>query len=102
MKKKLRVKTSLMAMTTMNRALGATPSLLLRTPKFALMRANGIISLSTRRAPCENGLKTGMRRYTLSSEKEETEAMFPVLKKADWRRKRKKREIRASDSVKAR
>jgi len=30
------------------------------------------------------------------------EATFPVLKKADWRRVRKKRAIRRSDSVNAR
>lgn len=30
------------------------------------------------------------------------EAMLPVLKKADWRRKSEKREMRASDNVRAR
>ncbi len=43
-----------------------------------------------------------MSRYTASSEKEETEAMFPVLKKAEWRRKRAKRERRRSERVRAR
>jgi hypothetical protein len=43
-----------------------------------------------------------MRRYTLSREKEEIEAILPVLKKADWRRKKKKREMRASERVRER
>lgn len=30
------------------------------------------------------------------------EAMFPVLKKADWRRKRENKEMRASAKVRAR
>ena len=47
------------------------------------MTANGIMILRTRRAPCEKGLKMGIRRYTLSREKDETEAMLPVEKNAD-------------------
>lgn len=43
-----------------------------------------------------------MRRYTASRENEEMEAMFPVLKKADWRRKRENKEMRASAKVRAR
>jgi hypothetical protein len=43
-----------------------------------------------------------MRRYTASRENEEIEAMFPVLKKADCRRKKKKSEMRASERVRAR
>ena len=37
-----------------------------------------------------------MRRYTASREKDDTEAMFPVEKKADCRKKRKKRARRRS------
>ena len=50
------------------------------------MRAKGTRILKRRRAPWWNGLKMGMSRYTLSREKEETEAMLPVEKKADWSR----------------
>lgn len=66
------------------------------------MTANGIRILRISSAPWENGLKTGISRDTLSREKDETEAMLPVLKKADWRRKRKKRAIRASEMVRPR
>jgi hypothetical protein len=86
----------------MKSAEGATPILRFRIPRFALMIAKGIMIFKTRRAPCEKGSKTGMRRYTDSREKEEMEAMFPVLKKADWRRKKKNREMRASERVRAR
>lgn len=68
-------------------------------PRFADTRAKGAMILSKRRAPWLNGSKTGTRRETASSENEEIEAMLPVLKKADWRRYRKKRHIRASDKV---
>ena len=94
--------TSLIAMTTMNKALGATPSRLLRMPRLALMTANGIMIFSISNAPCENGSNTGMSRYTASREKEDMDAMLPVLKKADCRRKRKNRAMRASASVRAR
>ena len=57
--------------------------------------------LNMRRAPCEKGSKMGMSRLTASSEKEDTEAMFPVLKKADWRRYSVKREGRMSEMVSA-
>lgn len=60
--KKFMVMTSQMAMTTMNRLLGATPNRRLRMPRLALMTANGMRSLSRRRAPWEKGLKMGMRR----------------------------------------
>lgn len=40
-----------------------------------------------------------MRRYTLSRLNDEIDAMFPMLKKADWRSVRKKREMRASAST---
>jgi len=63
------------------------------------MRANGIISLTMRRAPWENGSKIGIRRYTLSRLKADTAATFPVLKNADWRSVRKTSEIRASVKV---
>lgn len=86
-------------MTNMNSAEGATPNLLLRIPRFAEMSAKGIRSLSMSNAPWENGSKMGTSRYTLSRLKEDTEATFPVLKKADWRSVRKKRETRASDKV---
>lgn len=66
------------------------------------MIANGIRIFRMSSAVWENGLKTGISRVTLSSEKDETEAMFPVLKKADWRRKKKKRAMRASAIVRAR
>lgn len=89
-------------MTTMKSALGATPRRRFRIPRFALMQANGVRSLRTSKAPWEKGLKTGSRRYTLSREKEETEATLPVEKKADCRRKRKKREMRVSERVRGR
>lgn len=41
----------------------------------------------------------GMSRYTLSREKEEMDAILPVLKNADCRSVRKKREMRASERV---
>jgi len=44
----------------------------------------------------------GISRYTLSRLKEDIEAMFPVLKNADWRRVRKNREVRRSERVKER
>lgn len=90
------------AITSMNRALGATFKRRFRMPRFALIMANGTRILNMSNAPCENGLKTGMRRWTLSSEKEEIEAILPVEKKADCRRKKKKRASLASDVVKAR
>lgn len=58
----------------------------MRMPRLAETRAKGARSLRTRRAPCEKGSKTGRSRYTASREKEEIEAMLPVLKKADCRR----------------
>lgn len=64
--------------------------------------AKGTMILTMSRAPWEKGSKTGIRRYTASREKEEMEAMLPVLKKADWRRKRENREMRASANVSAR
>lgn len=70
-------------MTTMKSAEGATPSLLLRIPRLAEMRAKGTISFSMRRAPWEKGSKTGMSLLTLSRLNAEIEATFPVLKNAD-------------------
>jgi hypothetical protein len=66
------------------------------------MSENGIISLTIRSAPWEKGSKIGTRRLTLSRLKADTAAMFPVLKNADWRSVRKKREIRASVNVRDR
>lgn len=43
----------------------------------------------------------GMSRYTASRLKVDTEAILPVLKKAEWRRKSEKSEIRRSESVNA-
>lgn len=100
--KKYSVSKSLMAMATMNRADGATPNRMLRTPRLADSKANGIISLRMSSAPWENGLNTGMRRQTLSRLNDEMEAMFPMLKKADCRRTKKKRATRASDSLNGR
>lgn len=60
------------------------------------------MSFNMRRAPWEKGSKMGMRRATESREKAEMEATFPVLKKADWRRVRKNREMRASERVRER
>jgi len=97
--KKWRVRKSLSAITNMNKAEGATPRRLLRMPRFADTRANGIMSLRIRRAPWEKGSKMGIRRATLSRLKEDIEATFPVLKNADWRRARKNRETRASVAV---
>lgn len=67
----------------MKSADGATPSDRFRIPRFALMTANGIRILRIRSAPWENGLNMGISRHTLSREKDETEAILPVLKKAD-------------------
>jgi hypothetical protein len=97
--KKCNVRKSLIAMTTMKRADGATPNLLFKIPRFAEIKANGIISFKIKRPPCEKGSKTGIIRLTLSRLKEEMEAMLPVLKKADWRSVRKNKEIRASVKV---
>ena len=70
-------------MTTMKSADGATPSLLLRMPRFAEMSANGIMSFRISNAPWDQGSKTGIRRWTLSKLNDDTEATFPVLKNAD-------------------
>ena len=86
-------------MTSINRADGATPSLLLRMPRFAEIRANGIMSFKISSAPCEKGSKIGISRWTLSRLKDDTEATFPVLKNADCSRVRKIKETRASDNV---
>ena len=88
-----------MAMTSINSADGATPKCLFKMPRFAEMRAKGIMSLSTSSPPWENGSKMGINLYTLSKLNDETDAIFPVLKNADCSRVRKKIEIRASDSV---
>lgn len=88
-----------MAMTTMKSAEGATPRRLFRMPRLAEMRAKGTISFSIRSAPWEKGSKTGISLLTLSKLNADIEAMFPVLKKADCKSVRKKREVRASDSV---
>lgn len=53
-------------------------------------------------APWEKGLNTGRSRQTLSKLKDEIDAMFPVLKKADCKRTKKKSATRASDSVNGR
>lgn len=82
----------------MKSELGATLSRRVRMPRLALMTAKGMSSLSRSSAAWEKGLKTGISRYTESSEKAEMEAMLPVEKKADWRRKRKKRAGRRSAS----
>lgn len=66
------------------------------------MQANGMRILRISSAPCENGSKTGMRRRTDSREKEDTDAILPVLKKADWRKKMKNRDIRKSEVVRVR
>lgn len=86
----------------MKRAEGATPRRRLRIPKFALMMANGIRIFRISSAPWEKGLKMGISLVTLSREKEETEAMLPVEKKADWRRKKKNSAMRASAVVRMR
>jgi len=88
-----------MAITTMKSADGATPNLLFRIPRFAEINANGIISFNINNAPWENGSKIGISLLTLSMLKAEIDATFPVLKKADWRSVRKKKETRASDRV---
>src|ERR1700760_4480806 len=97
--KKWRVRKSLNAMTTMKSADGATPNRLLRIPRLAEINANGIKSFRIKSAPWEKGSKTGINRFTLSKLKEDTDAMFPVLKNADWRSVRKNRDIRASVRV---
>lgn len=60
--KKFMVMTSQIAMTIMNKLLGATPRRRLRMPRLALMMAKGMRIFRTRRAPWEKGLKIGMRR----------------------------------------
>lgn len=62
---------------------GGTPNLLFKMPRLAERMAKGTRILSMRRAPWEKGSNTGMSLYTASREKEEIDAMFPVLKKAD-------------------
>lgn len=86
----------------MNRAEGATPRRRLRIPRFALMMANGIRIFRISSAPWRKGLKMGTNLVTLSREKEEIEAMLPVEKKADWRRKKKNNATRASLVVRMR
>lgn len=66
------------------------------------MSAKGIMSLRISSAPWEKGSKTGISRDTDSSEKAEMEATFPVLKNADWRMVRKKRDVRRSERVRER
>jgi len=66
------------------------------------MTAKGTRILNIRSAPWEKGSKIGIRRYTASREKEETEAMLPVEKKADCSRKRKNRAMRKSGRVRVR
>lgn len=66
------------------------------------MRAKGIMSLRISKAPWENGSKMGIRRDTDSRLKAEMDATLPVEKNADWRRVRKKREVRASERVRER
>ncbi|KAK5004284.1 hypothetical protein LTR28_009115 [Elasticomyces elasticus] len=68
-------------MTTANRPPGLSLSRLVKMPRLAETRAKGASILSRSSALWEKGSKMGMSR-----EKEETEAMLPVLKKADWRR----------------
>lgn len=62
------------------------------------MTANGMMSFKTNNNPWEKGSKIGISRYTESSEKEATEAMLPTEKKPDCTRKRKKSEVRRSES----
>ena len=50
--KKFIVSTSEIAMTSMNRLLGATPSRRVRIPRLALMTSKGINIFSMRSAPC--------------------------------------------------
>jgi len=86
----------------MKSALGAMPRRRLSRARLAEMRMKGVRSLKRRSAPWLKGSKTGMSRYTASRLKEEMDAMLPVEKKADWRRKRKKREVRREESVRLR
>jgi hypothetical protein len=83
----------------MNSADGATPSLLFKIPRLAEIRAKGIINFRISNAPWENGSKTGINLETLSRLNAETDATFPVLKKADWRIVRKNTDIRTSAKV---
>lgn len=100
--KKYKVKMSLMAMTTMNNADGATPIRRFKMPRFAETSANGIMSWRMSRAPCEKGSKMGISRVTLWRLNDDIEATLPVEKKADWRKTKKKRATRASASVSGR
>jgi hypothetical protein len=97
--KKCRVRKSLIAITTMKSADGATPNLLFKIPRLAEIKAKGIISFNINNAPWEKGSKIGISLETLSKLKAEIDATFPVLKKADWSSVRKKNETRASDKV---
>jgi hypothetical protein len=76
--KKLIVMTSPIAMTIMNRALGATPNCLFSIPRLAERTAKGTKILNMSSAPCDQGSNTGTSRETASSEKEDIEAMLPV------------------------
>lgn len=69
---------------------------------FADTTANGIMSLKISRAPWEKGSKIGISLYTLSKLKAEIDAILPVLKNADCRNVKKKRDVRISDNVKDR
>lgn len=96
--KKYKVNMSLIAITTMNSAEGATPILLFSMPRLADTSAKGIISFKINSTPCENGSKMGMSLVTLSRLNDDTDATLPVEKKADCRKTKKNRATRASDS----
>ncbi len=70
-----------------------------RSPKVVLSKKNGIRILRMRKAAMRKGSKTVVNRYTLSREKELTEAMFPVPKKARFTKKEKPRATRSSENV---
>ena len=98
-KKKLRVIISVVDRTRRKRLNGGRDRRRVNRPYVALKRKNGMSILSTRNAPIRKGSKTVVNRYTLSNEKELTEAMFPVPKKARLTKKENPRATRSSENV---
>ena len=71
-------------------------------PNAAERRKNGTHSFIIRSPAMRNGLKTVVKRYTDSSENEDTEAMFPVPKNPTLMRKRKTAAVHRSFVLRAR
>ena len=78
-----------------------SPSAVLSSARHADRKKKGIIIFNTSNAAWLKGSKIGIKRYTASSENAEIEAMFPVLKKPDCSRYRKKSAVRKLVGVSA-